>query len=106
MNKVVHRQAPKREPKAQGVRPAGVNMLGNMQGNHVTSEKTSSYTGEKLYGGKGYATPVGPTNNVAAVGVGGGRQTMHSGQQGLHGRPASGSPPPQQDFSDFGYRKN
>jgi hypothetical protein len=45
------------EPSANGINPGGTNMLGNMQGNHVTGDKNSSYRGEKLYDGRGFEAP-------------------------------------------------
>ena len=45
------------EPKAHAINPGGTNMLGNMQGSHVTSSTDSKYRGEKLYAGRGYEAP-------------------------------------------------
>jgi hypothetical protein len=64
-----------------------------MQGSHVTRGEDSSYRGDPFYRGKGYATPVGPTDNVAAVGVGGGRKVYASGSQGMTGNVAPGNAP-------------
>jgi hypothetical protein len=66
-----------------------------MQGDHITHGKSSTgYRGEDLVRGKGYM-PVGPTDNVKAVGVGGGRTNYgQSGSQGCHGQPAPGNPTP------------
>jgi hypothetical protein len=84
---------------SHGTRPAGVNMLGAMQGNKVTSQRgTTSYTGEPLHGGRSF-NPV-PFGNSVALNVGEGGpgkgRTLHgqSGSQGCHGSPASGNPPP------------
>jgi hypothetical protein len=91
---VTHRSAPKVEPKAYAKRPAGAAALGSFYGDHTTNRPGSSgFKGEKLDGGRGYQPPVGPTDNVAAVGVGGGREVMRSGGQGMHGQPAPGNAP-------------
>jgi hypothetical protein len=87
-------RAPKVEPKPRAVHPGGVGQLGNMQGSHVTRGEDSNYRGDPFYRGKGYATPVGPTDNVAAVGVGGGRTTYASGSQGAQGATNPGNPRP------------
>jgi hypothetical protein len=81
-NKVVHRQAPKAEPKPHGASPAGASQLG----------QSVAYIKDELIRGRGYATPKGPTDNVAAVGVGGGRTIHQSGSQ--HGlKPVHPLPP-------------
>jgi hypothetical protein len=91
---VRHVTAPKSEPKPYAKRPAGAAALGSFYGDHTTSRPGSSgFKGEKLDGGRGYSPPVGPTNNVAAVGVGGGRQIHRTGSQGMQGQPAPGNPP-------------
>ena len=66
------RESRKVEPSANGISPGGVNMLGNMQGNHVTGEKNSSYRGEKLYEGRGFEAPKNKS------------QSHGSGSQGRH----------------------
>jgi hypothetical protein len=82
MNKVSHRSAPKAEPKPHSINPEAVGQIG-----------ISTFLGrEALRDGKGYATPVGPTDNVKAVGVGGGREVMRSGSQGTHGSVDRGVP--------------
>ena len=97
MNKVVHRPHGKTEPFARTMRVEGVGQLGQKQGSHITSEKGESdtgYRGEKVRGGPGYNPPLGITDPVKAVGVGGGR-TIHScGSQGLQGSVNPGNPPP------------
>jgi len=73
--------------------------------NHVTHRGDSTgYTGERLDRGRGYAPPVGPTDNVAACGVGGGRRIYGSGSQSTYGKPAQGNPPaqPTDTLSEFG----
>jgi hypothetical protein len=109
MNKHRDVRAPKAEPRPRAVHPGGVAQLGNKQGTHVTRGQDSSYRGDPFYRGKGYQTPVGPTDNVAAVGVGGGRKVYASGGQGMTGQPASGNPPPQRGdiLSQYGpdYRR-
>jgi hypothetical protein len=61
----------------------------------------TAYLKDDLVRGKGYATPKGPTDNVKAVGVGGGRDIHPSGSQ--HGlRPAQPSPEGKDILSEFG----
>jgi hypothetical protein len=60
----------------------------------VTGERESRYRGDSVNIGRGYQNPVGPTDNVAAVGVGGGRTVYHCGTQGQQGQVA-GTPRPQ-----------
>ena len=91
---VKHVTAPKVEPRPRTVHPGGVGQLGEMQGSHVTRGEDSSYRGDPFYRGKGYATPVGPTDNVAAVGCGGGRTVYASGSQGTQGTTNPGNPRP------------
>ena len=77
----VHRPLSKAEPKPHAIDPGAVSQIG-----------ISSFLGrEPLREGKGYG-PVGPTDNVAAVGVGGGRTVMKSGSQGTHGDVDRGVP--------------
>jgi hypothetical protein len=91
---VRHTTAPKMEPKAYAKRPAGAAALGSFYGDHSTNRPGSTgFKGEKLDGGRGYSPPVGPTNNVKAVGVGGGRTVLGCGSQGTHGSPAPGGAP-------------
>jgi hypothetical protein len=90
---VTHRSAPKVEPRPKAVNPGYVGQLGNKQGNHTTDKRSTGYTGEKMSLGRGYATPVGISDPVKAVGVGGGRTVMRSGQQSQYGSPAPGSAP-------------
>ena len=107
--KVVHSRAPKAEPRPRAINPSAVNQLGNLVGDHATHEGSTGYRGEELVRGKGYSGPIGPTDNVKAVGVGGGRTTYHCGTQDQHGAPAQGNPPAQGKdiLSQFGpdYRK-
>jgi hypothetical protein len=109
MNKHRDVRAPKVEPRPRAVHPGGVAQLGNKQGSHVTRGEDSNYRGDPFYRGKGYATPVGPTDNVAACGVGGGRKVYASGSQGLTGNVAPGNPPAQRGdiLSQYGpdYRR-
>jgi hypothetical protein len=90
---VRHVTASKSEPRPKAVHPGGVSQLGSSQGSHVTRGQDSSYRGDPFYRGKGYATPVGPTDNVAACGVGGGRKVYASGSQGTAGATNPGNPP-------------
>jgi hypothetical protein len=81
-NKVIHRPSPKVEPKARVVNPGGVSQLGSAVGS-IKGGKPSA--AEPLFQGRGYQGPKGPTDNVAAVGVGGGRTVYDRGYQGQHG---------------------
>ena len=82
MNKVSHRSAPKAEPKPHAIDPGATAQIG-----------MSRFLGrDELRDGKGYATPRGPTDNVKAVGVGGGRDVHRAGSQGTHGTPDRGMP--------------
>jgi hypothetical protein len=92
---VTHVRAPKVEPKAYAKNPGGVAQYGSAIGNKITHVAGQTpYRGDPVNIGRGYQPPVGPTDNVAAVGVGGGRTTLHCGSQGTHGGVA-GSPKPQ-----------
>ena len=105
MNKVTHRRAGKSEPKPRAISPAAVNQLGAHVGSHVTDGRDTGYRGEEWVRGKGYAPPQGPTDNVKAVGVGGGRTIYRSGTQCQTGSPAQGNPPPSGEiFPGFGKR--
>jgi hypothetical protein len=55
---------------------------------------------DELVRGRGYATPKGPTDNVAAVGVGGGRDVHPSGSQ--HGLVTRQLPEGKDILSEFG----
>jgi hypothetical protein len=90
-NKVVHRQAPKAEPKPHRASPAGASQLGQQ----VAYEKD-----QLISRGGGYANPVGPTDNVKAVGVGGGRTIHKSGSQ--HGLVTRQMPEGTDILSQFG----
>jgi hypothetical protein len=89
---VTHRNAPKREPRPRAINPSAVNQLGNLLGDHITNKATTGYRGEELVRGKGYSGPIGPTDNVAACGVGGGRDVHKTGSQGMTG--SGGAPKP------------
>ena len=96
MNKHRDVRAPKAEPRPRAINPSAVHQLGNLQGDHTTNSKSGTgYRGEELVRGPGYSPPVGPTNNVAACGVGGGRTVSKSGSQAMTGAPAPGNPPKQ-----------
>jgi hypothetical protein len=88
---VTHTRAPKVEPKAHSIDPGAVHQIG-----------TSQFLGrEALRDGRGYSPPQGPTDNVAAVGVGGGRTVYKSGSQ--HGmRPAREMPEGRDILSEYG----
>jgi hypothetical protein len=80
---VTHRSSPKVEPKAHACNPAAVAQYGAHVGNHVTTHggSQSSYRGEPDFTRSGYSPPQGPTDNVKAVGVGGGRTIYEHGTQ-------------------------
>jgi hypothetical protein len=81
-NKLVQSRAPKTEPRARAISPGAVSKLGAMQGNHATNQgRTVNVPPPKLDVDRGYQPPVGPTDNVAAVGVGGGRTVYPCGSQ-------------------------
>jgi hypothetical protein len=84
---------------SHSTRPAGVNMIGNIQGNHITERggRGTGYTGERLHNPERDFQPVKFGNEVALnVGKGGcgtGRTLYgQSGSQGTHGAPAQGAP--------------
>ena len=91
-NKVVHRPHGKEEPRANAYRPQGVSQWGQMQGTHVTRYGEAPYRGEPKRGGAGYNPPLGITDPVKAVGVGGGRDVHPCGGQGQHGGVNPGTP--------------
>jgi hypothetical protein len=78
---VAHTRAPKAEPKAHRINESATAQIG-----------ISRFTGrDALREGRGYE-PVGPTDNVKAVGVGGGRKVYASGSQSTHGSVDRGVP--------------
>jgi hypothetical protein len=85
---------------SRSTRPAGVNMLGNMQGSHVTRGEESSYRGEPLHGGRSFQ-PVKFGNelalNVKGGGPGTGRTIYACGSQGVQGSANPGTPRPVPD---------
>jgi hypothetical protein len=81
MNKVVHRQAPKVEPKPHAINPGGAGQLG--------SAALAPKYATPLEAGRGYSTPVGPSSNMGQ-GPGANRQVHHCGSQGQHGSPNRG----------------
>jgi len=91
---VVQRRAPKAEPVPRKVNPAAVSQLG----------EALAFKPEPVFVGKGYATPQGPSDNVAAVGVGGGRTLYgQSGTQTTHGPVVGHRPEAGRDIlSQFG----
>jgi hypothetical protein len=101
-NKLVTTRAPKAEPRARAQSPSAVSKLGAMQGNHATGQgRNVNVPPPKLDAGRGYQPPSGPTDNVAAVGVGGGRTVYRSGSQGS--TPVARPMPPGRDIlSEFG----
>jgi hypothetical protein len=94
MNKHRDVRAPKTEPKSHARNPAHVAQWGALVGNHATHQgKSTPYKGDPDSTRKGYTPPQGPTDNVAACGVGGGRTVYTSGSQGQTGNVAAGNPP-------------
>jgi hypothetical protein len=92
---VKHSKAPKVEPRSRGQNISAVAQLGAHIGDHITAESrpgSTGYRGEELVRGAGYSPPVGPTDNVAACGVGGGRKIYASGSQGTQGSTNPGKP--------------
>jgi hypothetical protein len=85
MNKVVHRQAPKVEPKSTAINPGGAAQLG--------SKALAPKYATPLEAGRGYSTPVGPSSNMGQ-GPGANRQTHRSGSQGQWGSLNRGEPRP------------
>src|SRR5262249_4373669 len=93
---------------SRGARPAGVQMLGTMQGSHVTRGGESSYRGEPLHGGRSFQ-PV-PFGNEVALNVGKGGcgtgRTLYgqAGSQGTHGATNPGNAPAKNRdiLSDYG----
>lgn len=44
-------------PSANGINPGYVSQLGNKVGNHITDDKNTGYTGERMYKGRGFEAP-------------------------------------------------
>jgi hypothetical protein len=76
-NFVSNVNAPKQEPRPHAVSVGSVSRLGAVVG------EGTPYKG--LYAGKGYSTPVGPTDGMDARPGGNGRQIMRAGSQAHHG---------------------
>jgi hypothetical protein len=93
---VSHRSAPKVEPRPHARNPAAVAQYGAHVGNHRTAfgGGRTRYKGEPDFTRAGYSPPQGPTDNVAAVGVGGGRTIYEHGTQCQTGAPNRGQPRP------------
>ena len=45
------------DPSANGINPGYVSQLGNKVGNHITDDKNTGYTGERMYAGRGFEAP-------------------------------------------------
>jgi hypothetical protein len=100
---VTHRNAPKAEPRPRAINPSAVNQLGNMLGDKVTHVKGSTgYRGESLVRGKGYSGPIEPTDNVAACGVGGGRDVHKTGSQQQYGSGGAPKPAGREILGEYG----
>jgi hypothetical protein len=86
-------KAPKAEPYPNKMSVKGVSQIGQAIGNHITeSSKILKGVSKPVYDGRGYAPPVGPTDNVSAVGVGGGRNRYAKGSQAQWGSVNPGGP--------------
>ena len=98
---VTHVKAPKAEPRPHAKSVKAVSQIGTSIGNHITGRgKVLSSTIRAVDAGRGYSPPVGPSDNVKAIGVGGGRTVMRSGQQAQHGSVAGARRPPGRSFDD------
>ena len=89
---------------SKGISEGWVGQKGQMQGNHITDDKNTRYTGEKKFTGQNFQ-PVKFGNEVALnVGKGGcgtGRTLYgQAGSQGTHGPVAPGNPPAQRKSFD------
>jgi hypothetical protein len=93
VNKQKDVRAPNKEPVVHGIRPAHVGQIGTALGDHVTEHGKPARRAFEPRNTGGYTPPVGPTDNVAACGVGGGRKVYRSGSQATQG-PVSGSAKP------------
>jgi hypothetical protein len=97
---VRHTTAPKVEPRPHARNPAAVAQYGAHVGSHVTTlgGQSSKYRGEPDFTRSGYSPPQGPTDNVKAVGVGGGRTIYEHGTQCQTGtNPGNPRPNPRRD---------
>src|SRR6516225_4790110 len=94
--------APKVEPKPHARNPGRVAQYGALVGNHATHQgKSTPYKGDPDFTRAGYSPPQGPTDNVKAVGVGGGRTIYKAG--GQHGLgPAKPMPEGRDILSEYG----
>lgn len=103
VNKQRDIRAPKVEPVVHGVRPQHVGQIGTALGNHVTEHRKSARGAFEPRNTGGYTPPVGPTDNVAACGVGGGRDVHRTGSQGQQGPVVGTTRPAGRDIlSEFG----
>jgi hypothetical protein len=81
---------------SHSTRPGYVSQLGNKVGNHITDDKNTGYTGERMHDGRDFH-PVMLGNqkalDVKGGGPGRGRDpAMRSGSQGTHGPTNPGMP--------------
>jgi hypothetical protein len=95
---------------SKGVSPGWAGQKGQLQGNHITDDKNTGYTGEKKFTGKNFQ-PVKFGNEVALnVGKGGcgtGRTIYKTGSQDQYGSGGPQKPAGREILSEFGpdYRK-
>jgi hypothetical protein len=90
---------------SRSARPAGVNMLGNMQGSHVTRGEESNYRGEPLHNDRSFQpTPFGNqvALNVGKGGPGTGRTIYKTGSQALTGSGGPQKPSGRDILGSFG----
>jgi hypothetical protein len=83
---------------SKATRPAGTNMFGAAQGDHVTRKgESTGWKGERLHDPSKNFQPVKFGNevalNVGGGGPGAGREVMRSGAQGTHGSVSPGNAP-------------
>jgi hypothetical protein len=100
---VRHVTAPKAEPRPHARNPARVAQYGNAVGSHATEfgGRDTTYRGEPDFTRAGYSPPQGPTDNVKAVGVGGGRTIYEHGTQCQTGtNPGNPRPNRQRDATE------
>lgn len=93
---VVHTKDPRTpKPTSRAINPGGVAQIGTALGNHVMGKgQPVKGAAVPLDAGRGYQGPKGPSDNVAAVGGGGGRTVYGTGTQATHGPVVRTAPAP------------